>query len=70
MDKNIAKGLSEITRKEWILYQWLENTTFGDEERHFIPIGSRTPDEAMQAAEEWDFMESVRNDEEGETETA
>jgi hypothetical protein len=65
--ENIEKTLSEITRKEWILYQWIEATQFGDTERYFLRGQERTPDEALNAAQEWDFLESVKNEDEQET---
>ena len=54
------KKLSEITREEWIALQWLEATQMGDEDRMFIVIGRRTPDEAAQAMSEWDTTEEAR----------
>jgi hypothetical protein len=58
----MEKQLSDITQKEWIMYQWLETTRMGEEERRFIQGQERTPDEAMEAAEEWDFLESVKEE--------
>lgn len=63
----MEKLLSEITRKEWIIYEWIDITAFG-EERIFAQGNPRTPDEAVQAAEEWDFLESVKNEKEAEGE--
>lgn len=54
------KKLSEITREEWIALQWLEASQMGDEDRMFIVIGRRTPDEAAQAMSEWDTTEEAR----------
>ena len=59
----MEKKLSEITRKEWIVYQWLEVDNFGSD-RTFIKGQNRTPDEALQAAEEWEFLQSILNEEE------
>jgi hypothetical protein len=59
------KKLSEITRKEWIMFAWLEACEFG-EERSFIRGNERTPEEALQAAEEWDFLQSVKDGGDGE----
>jgi hypothetical protein len=62
------KNLSNITRKEWILYQWVETTEFGHD-RSFIAAGHNTPKEAADASEEWDLLQSVKDEpEEGETE--
>ena len=60
----MEKALSGITRKEWIIYQWLEITQMGDEERIFLKGQNHTPDEALQAAEEWEFLQSILNEEE------
>lgn len=60
----MEKILSEITRKEWIIWQWLETTTMDDKDRHFIAVAKRTPDEAMEAAEEWDFLKSIEEEKE------
>ena len=49
----MEKKLSEITRAEWIALRWIETTSQGDE-RTFMAEDRRTPDEALQAAEEWD----------------
>jgi hypothetical protein len=57
------KKLSEITRSEWIAFQWIEiPPTMGDgnEERTFQASGKRTPAEAAQAAEEWDLTAEER----------
>ena len=68
MDKvnttNTTKQLSEITRRDWILYQWIEvESYFGDTDRTFVLGAKRTPNEALQAAEEWAFLESVEKEE-------
>ncbi|MCD6329035.1 MAG: hypothetical protein J7M10_01585 [Candidatus Cloacimonetes bacterium] len=56
----MEKTLSEITRREWIVWQWFEDTLMGDEDRRFLADFKRTPTEAMDAAEEWDFLKSVK----------
>ena len=57
----MEKTLSEITRSEWIAFQWIEAPrSMGDEDRIFTSNGKRTPDEAAQAAEEWDMTEEER----------
>ena len=62
---NTTKQLSEITRKDWILYCWIEvESYFGDNDRTFVLGAKRTPSEALQAAEEWAFLESVENEHE------
>jgi len=51
----MEKRLSEITRSEWIAFRWVEaQQAMGDEDRMFMSDGKRTPDEAAQAAEDWD----------------
>jgi len=54
--KPMEKKLSEISRSEWIAFQWVEIVqAFGsDDERMFRDNGKRTPAEALQAADEWD----------------
>ncbi len=64
----MEKLLSEITRKDWIVYQWIETTAMNDPERTFMRGEERTPAEAMQAAEEWDFLQSVKDEAEAESE--
>lgn len=61
----MRKTLSEITRAEWVVYQWEETTAMGDDERTFEQSGRRTPDEALQAAEEWDVMAEALHELEG-----
>ena len=56
----MRKKLFEITRAEWIGLQWAEATEMGDEERTFVSVGDRTPDEAAQAAEDWDATADER----------
>lgn len=60
----MGKNLSEITRKEWIMFEWREvPTDFEEPERVFVKGQARTPSEAMQAAEEWELLQSVKNGE-------
>jgi hypothetical protein len=54
------KVLSEITRAEWIAFQWQDITEMGDEERLFLKSNARTPDEAAQAMEDWDTTAEER----------
>ena len=57
----MEKKLSEITRSEWITFRWIEaGQAMGDDERTFISDGKRTPDEAAQAAEDWDSTAEER----------
>jgi hypothetical protein len=54
------KKLSEITRSEWIAFQWQEVSMMGDDDRYFQKVASRTPDEAYQAMCEWDSTAEER----------
>ena len=54
------KVLSEITRAEWIKWQWIDVTEMGDPERVMLRNFLRTPDEAAQAMEEWDMTAEER----------
>jgi len=58
----MIKALEDITRKEWIAFRWVEiPPTMGDgDERMFRTDGKRTPDEALQAMEEWDVTAEDR----------
>jgi len=52
--------LSEITRKDWIAFQWVDVTEMGDQDRMMAKGYRRTPDEALQAMEEWDATAEER----------
>jgi len=58
----MEKKLGEITRQEWIAFRWQEvPPTMGDsDDRMFRSVGKRTPDEALQAMEEWDMTAEER----------
>jgi len=57
----MEKKLSDITREEWIALNWMEvEASMGDPERIFMAMGKRTPDEAAQAAEDWDTTAEER----------
>ena len=58
----MKKKLSEITRGEWIAFNWQEVTSMDDSERTLLAMEKRTPDEAAQAAEEWDFTAEEREE--------
>lgn len=62
----MEKKLSEITRNEWITYQWFDATQMGDEERMMGRAFLRTPDEAYTAMMEWDETADVRTEPEEE----
>ena len=57
----MEKNLSDITREEWIVFNWIEaEASMGDDDRVFMAMGKRTPDEAAQAAEDWDTTAEER----------
>jgi hypothetical protein len=56
----MEKKLLEITRSEWIGWQWIESQSMGEEERTFLRGFRRTPDEAAQAMEDWDSTAEER----------
>ena len=56
----MEKPLSEITRTEWIKYQWVDVTQMGDTERMMLQGFLRTPDESCQAMEEWEVTAEDR----------
>lgn len=56
------KPLQEITRKEWIIYEWFPVDEFGVERQYFRGQ-ERSPSEAVNAAEEWDFLQSIKDEE-------
>lgn len=58
----MEKKLSEITRSEWIAFNWVDITEMGDQERRFIRQFARTPDEAAQAQIDWDETEEARKE--------
>jgi hypothetical protein len=58
----MEKSLSDITRKEWVAYRWVEIPPVmgdDDDDRIFRSAGKRTPDEMMMAIEEWDISAEV-----------
>lgn len=57
---NERKALSNITRSAWVFYHWDDCTEFGDSDRMMIRTYRRTPDEAAQAADDWDALEEAR----------
>ena len=57
----MRKPLSEITRAEWVSFAWVEVPgSFGNDDRLFDAEQRRTPDEACQAAMDWDSTEQER----------
>ena len=58
----MIKALSSISRQEWIAFRWIEIPPVmgDDDERSFRSDGKRTPDEALQAMEEWDVTAEER----------
>lgn len=60
MGQGERKALSSITRAAWIAYHWEDCTELGDNDRMMIRSFRRTPDEAAQAADDWDNTEKAR----------
>jgi len=50
----MEKPLADITRTEWIKYQWFDATQMGDDERIMGQGFLRTPEESYQAMMEWE----------------
>jgi len=61
----MEKKLSEITRKDWIKYTWIDVSQFGDGERYMVQGFLRTPEEAFQAKLQWDQTADERDVEKG-----
>lgn len=59
------KKLSEITRQEWIIFQWQDITAVGDAERMFIRCFRRTPNEAITALGAWDRLAEEKGEKDG-----
>ena len=57
----MEKKLSELARKEWIRYQWVLVDEFGVEERMMVRGPERTPDDAFEAAQEWEVFAEARS---------
>ena len=60
----MEKELSQITRKEWVAYRWIEippTMDDSDDDRVFRSAGRRSPDEAYQALEEWEVTAEDRD---------
>jgi hypothetical protein len=53
--KSVVKPLAEITRSEWVAFNWIEITEYGDKDRKFIRGYFTTPPEAVAKGEEWDI---------------
>ena len=58
----IVKRLSDIIKREWIKYQWIDVTTLSDPNRMMLRGLERTPDEGAQALMEREmFAYAVRD---------
>lgn len=58
------KKLSEITKKEWVRFNWIDLTEPGDSERMMGKMLQRTPEEAMAAMMQWEETEEYFSDDE------
>jgi len=52
-DENV-KLLSELTRADWLKYNWYDATVLDGLGRKFIRGNERSPSEVLQAAAEWE----------------
>jgi hypothetical protein len=52
-DENTYKLLDEITYYEWALWEWLEATSLPNEKPLYMRGKERTPDRAVQEAENY-----------------
>ena len=53
MTERTIKKISELNEWEWVVYNWTNVTTYGDEETVFVRGFERGPDEAIAACENW-----------------
>lgn len=56
----MEKQLIDITRAEWIAFNWIDVTQMGDQGKVLISGRRRTPDERMQAMIDWGETEEIR----------
>jgi hypothetical protein len=56
---NARRPLSAITDADWVRYRWIEVTTPGHHERHFIQGGERTPDEAAKVVADLETLSAA-----------
>jgi len=64
----MEKALSQITRAEWIAINWIEiDPVMGGDsgDRVFMGNNKRTPDEAAEAAMDWDSTIEEREEFQG-----
>jgi len=52
--KSIIKTVSQLLYSDWIRWWWIDITAYGDIERTLLCDLERTPDEGMQAAQDWE----------------
>jgi hypothetical protein len=59
MDRRIVK---DITRDEWVAYEWIDATALGDQDRMYVRGLTRDPSEAIQAGLDHDaIMTAINN---------
>jgi hypothetical protein len=57
------KYLRNITRDEYIVWDWINATAYGDTELTMLRGYPRTPDQAAKAAQDWDIWNrSIRRE--------
>ena len=54
------KKIADITNLEWALYEWIETTPMGADDRVFIKGRERTPDETCQADKDFKQWATMR----------
>lgn len=59
IDSDRIKKASEITRKEWILYNWTLVQSYVDEDLLYIRGSLRPIEEAEQAARDYDLWSAA-----------
>jgi hypothetical protein len=59
--ESIVKGIDEIRRSEWITYEWINVTAWGDKTRQYLRGHIRRIEDAPYAADQFDiWVENYR----------
>jgi len=61
MDEN-QKQLSDISRDEWAIWEWINITTPADDQPIYVRGEKRTPDKVKLYAAYWDAWREAAND--------
>ena len=54
MEKHEGTSLDELSKQDWIIYDWVAVYHVGNRQPIMVQGNARTPNEAYQAAIEWD----------------